>query len=31
METPWEEGVGCGGDSLGKGGRVWWRLLGKRG
>ena len=27
VETPWEKGVGCGGDSLGKGGRVWWRLL----
>ena len=27
METPLEEGVGCGGDSLRRGGRVWWRLL----
>ena len=27
LETPLEEGVGCGGDSFGRGGRVWWRLL----
>ena len=31
METPLEEGVGCCGDSLRRGGRVWWRLLLKRG
>ena len=31
LETPLEEGVGCGGDSFGRGGRVWWRLLWKRG
>ena len=29
--NPWEEGVGCGVDSLGRGGKVYWRLLGKRG
>ena len=27
VETPLEEGVRCGGDSFGRGGRVWWRLL----
>ena len=31
METPLEEGVGRGGDSLRRGGRVCWRLLWKRG
>ena len=29
--TPLEEGAGCGVESLGRGGRVWRRLLRKRG